>query len=350
MKNDRLAPGHPARPLLTTLAAALLLLFLAALPAAGRAAEEAACTGTDLVAELGRENPALLRRIETEAEAIPNGEGLLWRVEGRATAPSYLFGTMHVTDPRVTKLPEAAQNAFAEARKVVIETTDILDRQAMMAAMLEKPGLMMFPEGESLTDHLTPEQRQTVEEALQKRGMPLQSVIRMKPWILISLVSLPECELQRQQKGTPVLDAKLAQEAEAAGKDVTGLETVTEQLSAMASLPLDLHIQGLVGTLDLGERMDDVIETMVALYIKGETGMFRPALGELLELEGQEEADYAAFEERMVKMRNRVMAERAVPLLEEGGAFIAVGAMHLPGETGLIELLRDAGYRVSRAE
>ena len=74
--------------------------------------------------------------------------------------------------------------------------------------------------------------------------------------------------------------------------------------------------------------------------------MFRPALGQLLRIEGQEEADYAAFEKRMVEMRNYVMAERAEPLLESGSAFIAVGAMHLPGETGLVTLLRQAGYRL----
>jgi uncharacterized protein len=343
------------RFLLPGLTAARLLFFLtflgALLAATGQLrAEEPVCGGTNLVEEVREEDPALFRRMKEEAAATPNGEGLLWRVERDEAAPSWLFGTMHMTDPRVTAIPDAVRAALAEAETLAIETTDILDRQAMVAAMYEKPELMMFSEGETLADHLTPEEEETVRKALEARGVPLQAVIKMKPWLIVSLASLPECELKRQQAGIPVLDAKLAEDAKAADKRVTGLETAAEQLSAMASLPLELHIQGLVSTLALGARMDDMIETMIVLYTQGQTGMFRPALTSLMEMGEAEVADYAAFEKRLIEMRNRVMAERSAPLLEEGGAFIAVGAMHLPGETGLVALLREAGYRVERAD
>jgi len=351
MDQPQFRSGRVKRLVPSLIASFLFALSFLVLPFGGKAqAQDSACKGVDLVAQLAEKDPALLRRIRQEAAAIPNGDGLLWRVEKDGSAPSYLFGTMHVTDPRVTELPASARNAFAEAETVVIETTDILNQKAMMTAMAEQPELMMFSGNESLADYLTAEERTIMEKTLGERGMSLQSVIKMKPWILISLVSLPECELDRQQQGEPVLDAKLAQEAKTEGKKIAGLETVAEQLSAMASVPMELHIRGLVGTLALGDRMDDLIETMISLYLAGEPGMFRPALGELLQLEGEEEADYAVFEKQMVEMRNHVMAERAQPLLDQGGAFIAIGAMHLPGETGLVALLRQAGYRVSRAD
>ncbi|WP_309082617.1 TraB/GumN family protein [Chelativorans sp.] len=338
---------------LSLTAAANLLFAMALLLLAGaqaQAEEPIACEGANLVAQLATEDPALLREIENEAAATPNGEGLLWRIEADGAAPSYLFGTMHVTDPRVTRLPGQAQEAFDLASTVAIETTQILDEAAMMAAVFEKPGLMMFSQGESLTDHLTPDQRKIVEEEFEERGAPFDGISKMKPWILVSLVSMPDCELKRQQAGAIILDAKLAKEAKAAGKKVAGLETVAEQLSAMASLPMELHVRGLVGAIELGDRMDDMIETMVALYLDGRTGMFRPALGKLLPMGEGEAADYSAFEQRMIDARNHVMAERSQKLIEEGGAFIAVGAMHLPGPNGLVELLRKAGYRLSRAE
>src|SRR5690606_10570644 len=304
----------------------------------------------NLIAELAKEDPARLERMRADAAATPNGEGLLWRIDAEGSATSFLFGTMHVTDPRVVKLPPPAAAAFAEAQTLVIETTEVMDRRAMMAALARQPELMMFPAGESLTDHLTPEERDVVKRALAERGVPLQSVVKMKPWMLVSLVSLPECELQRQETGAKVLDAQLAADAKGADKTIAGLETVGEQFSAMASLPMDLHIQGLVATLSLGEKTDDMIETMIALYLDGETGMFQPALSTLLQHGREEAADYATFQEKMVDMRNETMVRRAAPFLEAGGAFIAVGAMHLPGEAGLIELLRKAGYRVSRAD
>ena len=115
----------------------------------------------------------------------------------------------------------------------------------------------------------------------------------------------------------------------------------------MASLPMEFHIRGLIDTLKLGETVDDVIETMVALYLAEDTGMFWPFFRAALPVGGDANAaGFSAFEETMVTARNRTMTERAAPFIDAGGAFIAVGALHLPGEEGVIELLREKGYRV----
>jgi uncharacterized protein YbaP (TraB family) len=63
-----------------------------------------------------------------------------------------------------------------------------------------------------------------------------------------------------------------------------------------------------------------------------------------------DDAGYAAFEEAMITGRNRTMADKAAPLLDRGSAFMAVGALHLPGPTGLIELFRTAGYTVTAVD
>lgn len=356
MKREPIIPDLFVLLSLRLIAAINLLFALSLLAvlmlATGRAqAEEAVCGGNDLVADLAAEDPAKLASIRQEAASIPNGEGLLWRVEGKeGAAPSYVFGTMHVADPRVLQMSEPVRKALAEAQTVAIETTDILDQSAMLALFSKAPELTMFPPGESLTDYLTPEEREVVSAALAERGVPLASVVKMKPWMLVSLISLPECELRRKEAGAPVLEAKLAEEARQAGKRLVGLETAQEQLAAIASLPMELHIEALVGVLELGGRVDDMIETLIALYLKGKTDMFQPVLENLLMQDAQGEEGYAAFEERMIVMRNRIMAERAASLLDEGGAFIAVGAMHLPGENGLVSLLRKAGYQVNRAD
>jgi uncharacterized protein YbaP (TraB family) len=169
----------------------------------------------------------------------------------------------------------------------------------------------------------------------------------MKPWMLTAMLALPACELARKAAGASVLDVKLAEDAKAAGKKLEGLETVADQLGAMASLPIDFHIRGLVDTLKLGDRADDMIETMIVLYQSGQTGMFWPLFRAVLPPGGEDEAGYAAFEETMVTARNRNMVAKAASILDEGDAFIAVGALHLPGPNGLVELLRKDGYTVS---
>ncbi|PRD44427.1 polysaccharide biosynthesis protein GumN [Phyllobacterium phragmitis] len=323
------------------------LLFAAALVMAATArAETIACTGKDLIPGLARDDPAKLAAIRAEAAAIPNGDGLLWKIEKDGAAPSYLFGTMHLTDPRVANLPATAQKAYDASAAVVVETTEILDPQASIKAMAERPDLMMFTDGRTLDQLLPADKIDGVRAALAKRGVPLAAVSRMKPWMLTSLVAMPACEMARKKSGAAFLDLKLAEVAKAQGKDLLGLETMVEQLDAMNALSLDFHIQGLIETLALGDRLDDLYETMLVLYIEGRTGMIMPVLRSLAPDDTSDDG-YAAFEQKMIEARNTVMAKRAIPILDKGNAFIAVGALHLPGDKGLIEGLRARGYRIS---
>lgn len=324
----------------------LFILFLAT----GEArAETPTCTGKDLIAALIKDDPALLETIRAEADRTANGKGLLWKIEKEGTAPSFLFGTMHMTDPRVTELTPAARKAFDGADTVVIETTDVLDQAKAMAALAREPELMMFTDNTTLTSLLPPGEAEILSKGLEKRGIPLASVAKMKPWMLTAIISLPACELARKADGAPVLDVKLAQDAKAAGKSLEGLESAADQFRAMASLPIEFHVQGLVETLRLGDRIDDVIETMIVLYRQGETGMFWPLFQAVLPSAPGDEIGYAAFEAAIITARNRTMAERAEPILARGKAFIAVGALHLPGPEGVVELLRKQGYTVTPA-
>ena len=342
-------------PALKMLAALNLLFFISFLIVllfvAGKAhAEMPACTGADITAGLQKDDPAAYRKIEAEAAATPNGKGLLWRLEKQGEKPSYLFGTMHMTDPRVTTLPAAAQSAFDAADTVVIETTDVLDQSKMMAVLAGEPDLMMFSDSTTLSSLLSPQDANAVDKALDARGIPPASVAKMKPWILSAMVALPACELARKAEGAPVLDVKLAQDAKAGGKSLEGLETAADQLRAMASLPMEFHMKGLVDTLKLGDRLDDVNETMIVLYQRGEIGMIWPLFRAALPAESDDPVGYAAFEEAMVTSRNKVMAEHAAPILARGNAFVAVGALHLPGSQGLVELFRQAGYTVTAVD
>lgn len=346
---------HAEPPAILWLAGLVNWLLVAALVAALLAyssaarAEAPTCSGADMVAEIRDRDPDLYAAIAEEAAATENGDNLLWRIEAREEggAPSYLFGTMHVTDPRVVELADAVRQAFDAADTVVIESTDVIDQAAMMAALAAEPELTMFTDGTTLRSLIPADELGMVEARLRQRGMPLGSVNRMKPWMLASIVALPACEFDRKARGEPILDLMLAADAQAAGKELAGLETVSDQLGAMASLPMDLHIEGLVETLRLGDRMGDVLETMIVLYRAERIGMFWPFFRAVLPSGADGRSGYAAFEETMVNARNRTMAHGAEPFLANGGAFIAVGALHLPGPEGLVSLLRAAGYEVT---
>lgn len=332
------------------LALTFILIFIAQ-SNAQEAANGPSCEGSNILVELAETDPAMLEKIHAEAAEVPFGQSLLFKLEKQGQAASYLFGTMHMTDPRVVALPKSAQDAFDQTDIVAIESTEILDPAQAQITLMSKPELTMFTGSERLSDYLAEDDKKVLAEGLAERGLQLALIDRMKPWLLSGMLALPECEFARKQAGEAFLDLALAQSAKAQGKELIGLETLIEQFDAMASLPMKFHVQGLVDTIALGDTVDDVLETMIVLYTEGKIGTVWPMLRATSEQYGTSTpeaiAGYAQFEETMVNTRNLTMLQRSLPILEKGNAFIAVGALHLPGEKGLARLYQNAGYTVT---
>lgn len=329
--------------------AAILIASLFALPAAAQDAP-ACAPGANLLETL----PAPDReRLEAAARSVPNGEGLLFRIERDGLDASHLFGTMHLSDPRVLDLAPAVETAFADADRLVVETLDIADEAKMAGQLLMRADLTQIPPGRELSDFVPEDRRADLEAALEENGTPLATVRTLQPWFVAVSLAMPACEIARQAEGARVLDLHLLDRAEAEGMALSGLETGPEQLEALASLPLDLQGENLMATLDIADRLPDVFETMIELYAEGRIALIGSAI-EAVAPAGTDEASaaeiYAAFEERVVTARNHTMAERLEPILSEGGAFVAIGALHLPGEEGVVELLSQDGWTVTRVD
>ena len=317
---------------------------------AGTAAPSGRC-GRSLLPSLAASGR--LAAMEREAAAVPNGTGKFYTIEKPGLPPSFLFGTMHMTDPRVLAIGPAPTKALGDAKRIVIETTDVLDQAKTYGAMLGRPDLMNLPAGKTLGDYMTPAVRAEVEAKLTELGVPFQSVETLQPWFFSTAMLMPACEVERAAAGAKVLDVSLAETGKASSKPVVGIETAVEQLEAMASLSMTLQVDSLIATLNLSHEMPDVFETMIALYLDGRIGLITPVTESVMPLDAESAASakaYAEFEERIVVRRNHVMAGRLTPLLKEGGNFIAVGALHLPGKEGLVELLQAEGYRLTRLD
>ncbi|MBX9457060.1 MAG: TraB/GumN family protein [Rhizobium sp.] len=352
---DRFAPLTPdaiadralgvlaALPFLLVLA--LLLAFFQAAPAR---AEDPACGGKDLLAELKATNPAEYARLRAEGDKIRNSGVRFWKLEKPGQEPNWLLGTMHLSDPRVTDLPAEAKAAFDTASVVVLESDEILDQQKAAARLMARPDLMYFAGKESIADYLKPEERKLLEDGFLKRGMPFAAISKMKPWILTSMVALPTCELSRKAQGVPFLDMKLARDGLAAGKEIKGVETLAEQMDVVASLPMSFHVKSLVGTVKYPQYTADMMETTLQLYLQGDIGLVFPAGAYFApEKDLDDFKDMALFEEKLITLRNHTMADRGEPILARGNVFMAVGALHLIGDEGLVELLRKKGYTVT---
>lgn len=313
-------------------------------------AASAACqSGTNLLDNLApTEKAAIFEQAEMEA----NGQGRLYRIDRDGTPTSYLFGTMHLTDPRITRLPDEVESAFVASGQLVLETTDLIDADALANTLLNNPNLTSLPDGTTVTDYLSGENSEELTSLAQAAGMSISDFTAMQPWLVAASLMTTACEQQRQAEGVPILDLALAQEAQQSGKSLAGLESAEEQFSAMADLPFDHQAEMLLATFKFQDRIPDILETMTALYLQGNIAAIAPAL-DVIAPAGSDEARslelWQEFDERVILRRNRLMAERLEPILKQGDAFVAVGAQHLIGDEGLVELLRNGGWRLSLA-
>ncbi len=318
-------------------------------PAPAETPASTTCVGKDLLSELALSDRPLFDRMLSAAKSTENGEALLWKIEKPGKVPSHLFGTVHLTDERVTKLSEKTRSAILLSNTVLLEAADI-SPAATAGALTAAAKSALFPDGKTLDSLLTEDEFQRVTKAIDKAGIPGALARNYRPWIVTMLIAASDCERRNIQRGVNVLDMAIADQAKALGKPVAGLETIEEQLTALSSIPDDQQIGMLRANLALADRTDDLMETMVNLYLNRRMGAAWHLQLALAEKAGVGAEAFEGFKQQIVVERNRKMRDAALPYLTAGGAFIAVGALHLPEKTGLVTLLREAGYSVTPVE
>ncbi len=336
------------RRLLACLVLAGLALFAGQGPtvAQGAAAlEPPVCRGRDLIEGMDAAGRAEIDRL---AAKVVNGERVFWRIEPpNGAPPSFLLGTMHLSDPRVTTLKPAVEAAFAGARVVALENTSILDPSAARDAYAKVLDQMIYTDGRTLPAVLGAEDWGRVREALKARGLPAWAVASWRPWMVVFGVLLyPDCELKRWMAKLDILDAALGRRARAAGKPALDLETTEEQFQAINAISEADQIALLRSLVAMDGMLVDVVETQTRLYLDGRIDKLW-AVANTLMLDANSERVAAAVLTHAAYRRNHGMVARAKPLIDEGNAFLAVGALHLVGEEGLVALLRREGYSVT---
>jgi len=194
---------------------------------------------------------------------------------------------------------------------------------------------MYFTDGNTLDNVIKKALYQRSVTALIKRGMSEASINRMKPWAVFTFLNMPE-----NSSGT-FLDAKLYQDAVAGKKNVIGLETVDEHIAVFDGLDFTTQAQLLEITLNEISDMKKILDGILEVYLTRDLQKILAINEKYNQFMGPELA--VIFNQRLLIDRNHRMLERSLPLLNTG-VFIAVGALHLPGESGLIRLFREKGY------
>ncbi len=271
---------------------------------------------------------------------LPYGQGLLWKIERDGVAPSYLFGTIHITDERVLRLPPEVAQAFNGSRSAIFEVimTDEL-RLQLAQAMVASPD-------RTLDRVLSPALFGEAMAAGARYGLGEPQLRHFKPWALAMFLSVPKAEFARSAMGAQPLDQWLQNQARAQGKAVYALETGEEQIALFNELSEAEQLSMLKSAIQDNARIETLFAELTARYLARDVGGIHTEM--MLQSQSMDEQLLKMFLLRFNEERNRTMAQRMAARLREGGAFVAIGALHLPGETGLLSLLAAQGYHISR--
>lgn len=261
---------------------------------------------------------------------------LLWRITGKnTTKPSYLFGTIHMICATDIQLSDSLKIAIHNADKVYLE----LDMDNMFE-MLGALGKMKMRNDTTLSDLLTREEYQKVKDYFNKKGglIPFSMLETYKPMLAASTLM----EQNMDCDNMIIMEQLVMEEASKSDKEIKGLESVNYQMSIFDSIPYKLQAKQLLKYVeDEGSGKNSGSKEMEAL-----TKAYRNQ--ELKKLEDLINSDQSlgSFNDILLYNRNITWVKKLQTLLSSGSLVIAVGAGHLPGDKGVINLLRKAGYKV----
>lgn len=301
--------------------------------------------------------PATREALEAEARTIPNATGKFWRIDAPSGAVSHLWGTYHSADPLILALPEPVAASIDAAATVAVEmdttfeTRDSLRRAQMMEGRFVQGGdPFAFTPGNGTIAGLSPEVSGWVRDRAIELGWTEDfDLVMSLPGIAEMLLSDP-CE-DFVQGTLPIQDDYIHLLGRLAGARILGLENRDDLVADLAADPetnaaiIATYAAYLKPTDTSAERA-----TSFALYLEGRLGMMAAwdrAFQETVHgADGQ--PSLARTDAYLLDTRNRRFVDRLTDELDKGGVFIAVGSAHLPGQAGLVALLREAGYTATR--
>jgi hypothetical protein len=255
----------------------------------------------------------------------------------------YLFGTVHVGTRALYPLSPQVEQAFAASRALALEANP-LDQQEVAAAM----AYAMYQPPDDLSKHISPKLFERIKTLSPRIGLPLEYARRMKPHMLAMTLAMMEIQRLGYDSGLGV-DVHLAQRATQSGMPIRELESMQGQMKLFDDLPADLKegmLELAVDTIEDGS-VEQEMDALLAAWAAGDADKIQSTI--LRETEGLPAPVAQELQAAIYDRRNEAMAVQVTAYLAgKEPVFVAVGAGHLTGESGIPELLKRRGFSVRR--
>lgn len=269
---------------------------------------------------------------------------ILWKISGNGLdRPSYLLGTHHVAPLSVLDSLPGFPGILASVDKVYGEMDMALAQSP--AGQQTMAMAAMAPADSTLSRVLTPAQADSLTVMLQRYMGPQVSAAafeHLRPAMVSTLISMVQTQTVFPDfKPENQLDGVIQERAKALGKEVGGLETIDEQCAILFGGSIASQVEDLLDAVRNEELSLSMARKLADAYMAGD-------LNAILEIVENPELSSPESTERLINKRNADWLRVIAAMLPTASVLIAVGAGHLPGEKGLISMLREKGYTVEK--
>jgi uncharacterized protein len=262
-----------------------------------------------------------------------DSKSLLWEIKSKnVPAPSYFLGTMHLMCAEDATLSKSVKSILKEIKQIYFEV-DITDSSAIFSEILSQRA----NEGESLQQVLMPAEYERVKNFFDTVIPDVPFAILEKQYPLLLQSSLYEFLLPCKQKNG--IELRLMDEAHHLKKEIKGLETLEFQAGVFSAIPYKDQAYELLHTIDSLPKYKQNLEHLIEVYKQQD-------IDKLYELATAEETGIASHLELLLYGRNREWVNRFEAIAKQQSTLFAVGAGHLGGAVGVIQLLKNKGFEV----
>ncbi len=265
---------------------------------------------------------------------------LLWEISGnKLEEKSYIFGTIHLIPKEDFFIPGGMEKAFNESKTLYLELdmNELSDMSKLMSIMDK----CYMRDGKKLPDLLSVEDYKLVAAKFAEIGLPSMVYDRMKPMFLTSLTAMDgNNPMDIGSTGMKSYEMELTEHANAKKMPLKGIESVEFQLSIFDSIPYDVQAKSLVESFKAdSSASDDSLDELVKLYKEQD-------VEKLSQISETSDSLMIPYMNMMLKNRNANWIPVMKDAMKQGSCFFAVGAGHLGGKDGILELLRKNNYQV----
>jgi len=269
--------------------------------------------------------------------ATVDADPALWVVKDDDTT-IYLFGTVHVLKPGLGWFDEAVKDAFDKSGQLMLELVMPEDQAAVAQTMMP---LAMDTTGKTLPSRLSADELKAYQAAMTSIGIPANAFDNFEPWfpaMTLSVLPLTKLGYDPEQGA----EKQLTNAAKAAGKPISGFETLEEQLGFFDKLPEASQVAFLNAVVRDMDGLGPMLDKMVGQWAKGDPAALAETMNESMEAT----PDLA---KTLLWDRNQRWADTIKARMDQPGTvFVAVGAGHLAGEKSVQNYLKERGLTAER--